>query len=80
MVTNHHKNIKELEKLLIRYHFPKFLFNSSDTGKKIILLLVMKDQIKAQNITEFREVFFGKLVLLGGNAKKLKKYEHWSAA
>ncbi|MFS7928971.1 hypothetical protein Hanom_Chr04g00327051 [Helianthus anomalus] len=33
MLTNHHKNIKELEKLLIRYHFSKFLFNSSDTGK-----------------------------------------------
>ncbi|KAK9053972.1 hypothetical protein SSX86_025047 [Deinandra increscens subsp. villosa] len=35
-------------------------------------LLVMKDQIKAQNLTESEEVYLGKLVLLCGNADKLK--------
>ncbi|KAK1441179.1 hypothetical protein QVD17_07019 [Tagetes erecta] len=35
-------------------------------------LLVMKEQIKAQNLTEFEEVYLGKLVLFGGNAHKLK--------
>ncbi|KAJ0653651.1 putative uncharacterized membrane protein [Helianthus annuus] len=35
-------------------------------------LLVIKDQIKAQNLTESEEVYLGKLILLGGNAEKLK--------
>lgn len=35
-------------------------------------LLVMKDQIKAQNLTESEEVYLGKLVLMGGDAQKLK--------
>ncbi|XP_071713156.1 uncharacterized membrane protein At3g27390-like [Rutidosis leptorrhynchoides] len=36
-------------------------------------LLVMKDQVKAQNLTESEEVYLGKLVLLGGDAQKLKE-------
>lgn len=35
-------------------------------------LLVMKDQIKALNLTEFEEDYLGKLVLLSGDAEKLK--------
>lgn len=35
-------------------------------------LLVMKDQIKAQNLTEAEEDYLGKLVLLSGDAQKLK--------
>lgn len=35
-------------------------------------LLVMKDQIKAQNLTEAEEDYLGKLVLLSGDAEKLK--------
>ncbi|KAI3725969.1 hypothetical protein L1987_65766 [Smallanthus sonchifolius] len=35
-------------------------------------LLVIKDQIKALDLTESEEVYLGKLVLLSGNAQKLK--------
>ncbi|KAI7741843.1 hypothetical protein M8C21_003276 [Ambrosia artemisiifolia] len=35
-------------------------------------LLVMKEQIKAHNLTESEEVYLGRLVLLSGNAEKLK--------
>ncbi|KVH92823.1 hypothetical protein Ccrd_005123 [Cynara cardunculus var. scolymus] len=35
-------------------------------------LLVMKDQIKAQNLTESEEDYLGKLVLLSGDGQKLK--------
>ncbi|KAK1432718.1 hypothetical protein QVD17_09616 [Tagetes erecta] len=35
-------------------------------------LLVLKDQIKAANLSESEEVYLGKLVLLSGNAEKLK--------
>lgn len=35
-------------------------------------LLVIKDQIKAQNLTELEEDYLGKLVLLSGDAEKLK--------
>lgn len=32
----------------------------------------MKDQIKAQNLTEMEEDYLGKLVMLSGDAEKLK--------
>ncbi|XP_024986211.1 uncharacterized membrane protein At3g27390-like [Cynara cardunculus var. scolymus] len=35
-------------------------------------LLVIKDQIKAHNLTELEEDYLGKLVLLGGDAEKTK--------
>lgn len=35
-------------------------------------LLVIKDQIKAQNLEELEEDYLGKLVLLSGDAEKLK--------